>query len=47
VWTWGRNSQGQLGNGTTTGRSSPETTAGGTTVWRQVISAGRCSTASV
>jgi YD repeat-containing protein len=36
LWTWGQNSQGRLGNGNTTDRSSPGTTAGGGTNWKQV-----------
>ena len=39
LWTWGYNAMGQLGNETTTGRSSPGTVAGGGTNWRS-ISAG-------
>jgi alpha-tubulin suppressor-like RCC1 family protein len=36
VFTWGSNSFGQLGIGSTTNRSSPDTIAGGTTGWCQV-----------
>jgi YD repeat-containing protein len=36
LWTWGRNLYGGLGDGTGTERSSPETTAGGGTNWKQV-----------
>jgi hypothetical protein len=36
LWTWGVNSSGQLGSGVTTARSSPDTTAGGGTTWKQV-----------
>ena len=36
LWTWGRDNYGQLGDGTTTTRSSPVTTAGGGTNWKQV-----------
>jgi alpha-tubulin suppressor-like RCC1 family protein len=40
LWTWGRNSTGQLGDGTTTSRSSPGTTAGGGTNWCAVSAGG-------
>jgi len=35
LWTWGANSFGRLGDGTTTDRTSPVTTAGGGTNWKQ------------
>ena len=46
LWTWGLNSQGRLGSGTTADRSSPGTTAGGGTDWASVAS-GACHTAAV
>jgi alpha-tubulin suppressor-like RCC1 family protein len=46
LWTWGRNDYGQLGDGTTTDRSSPVTTAGGGTNWKQV-SAGTYAAAAI
>jgi alpha-tubulin suppressor-like RCC1 family protein len=46
LWTWGSNSVGKLGDGTTTDRSSPGTTAGGGTNWKQV-SCGELSTAAI
>ena len=36
LWTWGGNAFGQLGDNTTTPRSSPATTAGAGTDWKQV-----------
>jgi alpha-tubulin suppressor-like RCC1 family protein len=36
LWTWGGNSYGALGDGTTTGRSSPVQTIAGGTNWKQV-----------
>jgi alpha-tubulin suppressor-like RCC1 family protein len=36
LWTWGDNTRGQLGTGNTTSRSSPGTTAGGGTDWKQI-----------
>ena len=38
LWTWGRNSSGQLGDNTTTNRSTPVTTFAGGTNWKQVAS---------
>ena len=41
LWTWGRDHYGQLGIGVQTSRSSPGTTVGGGTNWRQVSAGGR------
>jgi alpha-tubulin suppressor-like RCC1 family protein len=46
LWTWGSNAYGRLGDGTTTYRSSPGTTAGGGTNWSSV-SGGQSHTAAV
>lgn len=40
IWTWGWNSSGQLGDGTTTARSSPGSVAGEGTTWCAVDSGG-------
>jgi len=41
LWTWGAGSNGQLGNSSTTNRSSPIQTTGGGTNWKAVSSGGR------
>ena len=46
LWTWGSNSSGQLGDGTTSSRLSPATTAGGGTNWKQ-IACGHAHTAAI
>ena len=38
LWTWGGNTYGSLGSGSTLSRSSPGTTAGGGNNWKQVSS---------
>ena len=46
LWTWGDNTYGQLGDSTTVGKSSPITTAGGGSTWKQV-SCGKFHIAAV
>lgn len=44
LWSWGRNAQGQIGDGTSVNKSSPVQTISGGNNWLQV-SAGNCTTA--
>ncbi|NBR14828.1 MAG: hypothetical protein EBU01_09665, partial [Crocinitomicaceae bacterium] len=46
LWTWGRNSYGQLGDNTTTTRSTPVQVFGSANNWKQV-SGGRSNTAAI
>lgn len=43
IWTWGRNDQGQLGDNSTTSKSSPIQTIAGGTSWKQIY----CGNASL
>jgi alpha-tubulin suppressor-like RCC1 family protein len=45
LWTWGQNTSGQLGNNTTTDRSTPVTTFAGGTNWKQVSGGNSHTTA--
>ena len=47
LWTWGANQQGKLGDNTETGRSSPGTTSGGGTNWKQVSCGGSASSGAI
>jgi alpha-tubulin suppressor-like RCC1 family protein len=46
LWTWGYNGYGQIGDNTATTRSTPVTTFGGGTNWKQVI-VGNSHTAAI
>jgi alpha-tubulin suppressor-like RCC1 family protein len=46
LWTWGNNGSGQLGDNTTTNRSTPVTTFAGGTNWKQV-DCGQLHTAAI
>lgn len=46
LWTWGNNTEGQLGDGTTVAKTSPVQTVAGGTTWK-LISAGVYTTAAL
>jgi alpha-tubulin suppressor-like RCC1 family protein len=46
LWMWGLNTNGRLGDGSTTTRSSPVTTAGGATTWK-FVSCGAAHTIAI
>jgi alpha-tubulin suppressor-like RCC1 family protein len=46
LWTWGRNTEGELGDNTVANKSSPIQTVAGGTNWKQVIS-GRLHTVCI
>ena len=46
LWTWGCNGSGRLGDNSVVNRSSPGTTAGGGTTWRQAAAAS-CNMAAI
>ena len=47
LWTWGQNSNGQLGDNTIINRSTPITTFAGGTNWKQVSCGGGSHTAAI
>jgi alpha-tubulin suppressor-like RCC1 family protein len=46
TWAWGSNSNGQLGDSTTTNRSSPVSVIGGFTDWWEISAGGNFSLAT-
>jgi alpha-tubulin suppressor-like RCC1 family protein len=40
LWTWGYNDKGQLGDNSIVNKSSPNTTSGGGTIWKQLACSG-------